>query len=352
MGAPLRDTIPEQPGCRGVVALVRQACDPEDPLLGQAKDGPAGDHDPHAWCSLEKLRELGRRALRKLLEVVEREQQPPVRERSDELLAVVDIDEGDAECGSHGEGGAAVVGRGLQGDVDDLLAQSGLGECFEQEPRLANAARPNNRDQARVRLADEISQAGKLPLPADERRGRCRRRGALVKRAGGWRRLCFRTLGRGRGRGGILNLGDRGDEAVAASVDRLDVALLAAVVSQGFARRHDAAVERGFGHVALGPNGVEDLIFAQAAVVVPHEQPEHFEDLRFHGDGPARLAKLERWDVDLEVVEGVAGGVTLGGKSRRHGSSVGGQRQRFCDLLRGFRRKLDARLQPGRRALV
>jgi hypothetical protein len=78
-----------------------------------------------------------------------------------------------------------------------------------------------------------------------------------------------------------------------------------AVVAEGLAGDHDAAVEGCFGDVAFGPNVVEEFLLGEGASRVLDEEGEHLEDLGFKRDGTAGTTEFEAGDIEFELIEGV-----------------------------------------------
>ncbi len=67
----------------------------------------------------------------------------------------------------------------------------------------------------------------------------------------------------------------------------LDEALFGAVVAERAAKRVDAGRDRAFRDDAAGPDGFDDLVFRDDAVVVADKQGQKVEHLGFDGDaGP------------------------------------------------------------------
>ena len=88
-------------------------------------------------------------------------------------------------------------------------------------------------------------------------------------------------------------------------MDGLDVALLVAVIADGLAGHHDAAVERGFGDVAFRPDVVQEFLLRKRAAGVLDQECEDFEDLGLKRDGDAGTTEFETGDIELELIEGI-----------------------------------------------
>jgi hypothetical protein len=88
-------------------------------------------------------------------------------------------------------------------------------------------------------------------------------------------------------------------------MDRSDVALGLAVVSQGLPRRLDAAGDGGLGHDASIPNPFEDLGLPDEPLAVFDEQGEQREDLRLDRTNDTAGAQLDGVRIQLEGVEPV-----------------------------------------------
>lgn len=94
-----------------------------------------------------------------------------------------------------------------------------------------------------------------------------------------------------------------GDEAVAGGGDGFDEAGLAGIVVEGFAEEADGAGEGTFGDGGIGPDGVEELLFADEAAAVLDEVEEQAEGLGLKGEGRAVRDEAESGVVGLEAIE-------------------------------------------------
>ena len=86
------------------------------------------------------------------------------------------------------------------------------------------------------------------------------------------------------------------DEAVAAPVNRLNVARIPGVVAKGLTKLGNPNLEHGFGHRSLWPDLVEQLFFRRQPPPIPHQVAQDVERLRFELDllltAPYTLVRL------------------------------------------------------------
>ena len=107
-----------------------------------------------------------------------------------------------------------------------------------------------------------------------------------------------------RGSGCRVNR-DRGDEAEAAPGDGTNDILVAAGVADGGSRGADAAAQRGVGDDSAVPNGIDQLVPGDGAVVVFDEKVEHAEDLRLHRNRLAGALQIVGQGVECELAKPV-----------------------------------------------
>ena len=99
---------------------------------------------------------------------------------------------------------------------------------------------------------------------------------------------------------------DRSDELIAASVHRLDGALLASGIAHGATRRLDAAGERRLGDEPIPPDRVEQLGLGNDTITIGDEMDEHVEDLGLDVHRRVGAPELVARRVDHRVAESVA----------------------------------------------
>ncbi len=132
-----------------------------------------------------------------------------------------------------------------------------------------------------------------------------RRRGDHRRDPGRRRRLGLepQDLRRGRPRGRRLDLGHFGREAVPAAPDRLDRVLRVGPLAQRLARPADGPGHGRLVDVLAGPESLEQLLFADDAIVVLDQIADRVEDLRLQGHLAALTPELVAVRVELELPE-------------------------------------------------
>ena len=174
--------LDEQAHCRGApVPVLREteALDVEHPLALDVEPLPRGRQELDVRGALDHLAQKPG-ALDEMLEVVEHEQRRALAEVVEQLLlrreaAVRAVD---GELDRLGEGGREEVRRGDGGERDEVdavrVAVDAARGGLEGEPGLARPARPDEREQAAVRILQQPVDLFELRRAADERRARRR----------------------------------------------------------------------------------------------------------------------------------------------------------------------------------
>ena len=174
----LRGPLDEQAHRRGAAVPVlreTEALDVEHPLALDVEPLPRRRQELDVRGALDHLAQKPG-ALDEMLEVVEHEQRRALAEVVQQLLlrreaAVRAVD---GELDRLGEGGREEVRRGDGGERDEVdavrVAVDAASGGLEGEPGLARPARPDEREQAAVRVLQQPVDRFELRRPADERR--------------------------------------------------------------------------------------------------------------------------------------------------------------------------------------
>ena len=179
----LRGPLDEQAHCRGAAVPVlreTEALDVEHPLALDVEPLPRRRQELDVRGALDHLaQEPG--ALDEVLEVVEHEQRGALAEVVEQLLLRREaaVHAVDGELDRLGEGGREEVRRGDGGERDEVdavrVAVDAPRGSLEGEPGLARPARPDEREQAAVRIRRAAGRSRRArAVPADERRARGR----------------------------------------------------------------------------------------------------------------------------------------------------------------------------------
>ncbi len=180
----LTRTIDEQ-AHRGAVASVpvpapvREPIHVEHPLALHLEALPRGRQQLHLRSLLDDLGEQVPR-VEQVLEVVEHEQRGPFAQEVDQLVTGRDraVRVVDLELQALGDGGREQVrcrDTDERNEVDTvLIAVDPASGCLERQSRLADTARPDQRQQAAVGLVEHAIDRGELVGPPHERGARSR----------------------------------------------------------------------------------------------------------------------------------------------------------------------------------
>ena len=97
---------------------------------------------------------------------------------------------------------------------------------------------------------------------------------------------------------------------VPTSTDGADVPLRLAVVAERTPRRHDPAAQRGVTDEASTPDGVEQFVPGDEAVMMSDQFRNHCEHLRFDADAFVSTPQFGTTGVQDEVVEAPCAGMS------------------------------------------
>jgi hypothetical protein len=106
---------------------------------------------------------------------------------------------------------------------------------------------------------------------------------------------------------------DATDEAIAAAVDRLNVALFLAAIAERLAGGHQAACQRRLADEPIAPYVIEELGLGDDALAMLYKIGKNGEHLRLDRNRRTILTQLEQRGVQLEAIEGVDHGAPRAG---------------------------------------